>query len=106
MGWPIKGPPGMETLLLLARESPLPRDVDLQQLLAGLPPQTMQDPKSLVEFENGGVITRAHRRERGPQFFDPHQIDDPVLRTQQVIQEKLSPYFPLIRAVSVANQGS
>src|SRR5262249_47437187 len=34
--------PGMETLVLLVRESPWPREVDLRPLLAGLPQPQMQ----------------------------------------------------------------
>jgi serine/threonine protein kinase len=105
IGWPLEGGPGMETLLLLARETPLPDDIDLAQLLAALPPQTMQHARSLVEFQNGAVINQIQRKDRSPQFFNAQQIDDPVLQTQQLIQQELTPHFPLIRAVSFANQG-
>ena len=54
-GWPIQGPGGMETLLLLAREEPLPQDVDLAGLLAGLPRQPMLDENLLAWFDNGSL---------------------------------------------------
>jgi Domain of unknown function (DUF4384) len=52
-GWPMHGPRGMETLLLLARDKPLPADVRLDVLLAGLPKQLCQDPQALAWFDNG-----------------------------------------------------
>ncbi len=104
-GWPMQGGPGMETLMLLARKTPLPPDEDLASLLADLEPQPMQNARSLVEFHAGTIITEAVSRDRGPVFFDPQRIDDPVLQTQQKLAERLSPHFELIRAVSFANRG-
>jgi len=40
-GWPVREPPGMETLMLLARNDPLPQDVDMSALFADLPPQRL-----------------------------------------------------------------
>lgn len=105
IGWPMSGGPGMETFLMLARDTPLPPNIDLQQLLAGLPRQPYQTPESIVEFENGTVISTDLRQDRGPQFFNPQQIEDPVLQTHRTIQEKLNSHFKLIRAVSFANAG-
>jgi serine/threonine protein kinase len=103
-GWPIKeGPPGMETLLLLAREDPLPADINLEKILASLPRQHMQNPGSLVWFENGAVVR--DNPDRAPNFFDAQRIDDPVLSTQRLLKEQLQPYFTYSRAVSFANQG-
>ena len=104
-GWPIAGNPGMETIVLLGRDSPLPPEVDLSQLLTGFQSQPMQDESALVEFEGGQVVTETREPNRGPQFFNAEQIDDPVLRTQQWLVEKLAPYFPLIRAQSFAHRG-
>ena len=70
-GWPMQGPSGMETLILLSRETPLPSDVDLSYLLAGLPNQPMQDPRALVWFTNGQVVDETEDPQRGPNFFDP-----------------------------------
>lgn len=104
-GWPMGGRPGMETLLLLARDKPLPADVDLKKLCGDIPPQPMQDAKSLVEFDKGQVVTNERNRSRGPQFFNPEQIDDPVLQAQQRLAERLEQHFRLVRAVSFANRG-
>jgi hypothetical protein len=103
-GWEVAvGPPGMETLLLLARPTPLPPDVDLAALLAGLPPQKEQGLRAAVWFENGEIV---HGEvDRVFASFDPRRIDDPVLRTQALLQGRLKPLFPYTRAVSYANQG-
>ncbi|MCI0461477.1 MAG: protein kinase [Gemmataceae bacterium] len=104
VGWEIdEGPAGMETLLLLVRESPWPRAVDLQALVSGLPPQRRQHPQAAVWFENGAVVL--NEAERGPSFFVTKEIDDPVLQTQQLLKGKLQPYCSYSRAVSFANQG-
>lgn len=101
-GWRNDGKEGMETIVLMARDAPLPDDVDLEQLLSGFPKQEMQDPRALVWLEGGAVVTGG---DRAPQFFDPKRIDDPVLQSQRLIAERLKPHFDLIRAVSFANQG-
>lgn len=104
-GWPMQGPRGMETLLLLARDAPLPAGLRLETLLAGLPRQACQDPQAIVWFENGRPVAVESDRLRGPNFADPRQIPDPVLQTQELLRGRLSSYFPVMRAVSVANQG-
>lgn len=101
-GWPLDGGPGMETVLLLARDQPLPREPDLRVLLCGLPKQRLQDEHALVWLDQGELSTS---RTRAPKFFDPAQLDDPVLKAQKLISQRLKAYFPLIRAVSFANKG-
>jgi serine/threonine protein kinase len=102
-GWPVDGGPGMETVVLLAREEPLSGDLNLKSMLAGLPKQRLQDEHALVWLDQGEMSTS---RTRAPKFFDPAQLDDPVLKTQKLISQRLKAYFPLIRAVSFANKGS
>jgi hypothetical protein len=103
-GWRVQPePPGMDTLMLLVRQTPLPPEVALEPLLADVPPQRQQDPRAVVWFENGEVVR--HETERAFALFDPQRIDDPVLQTQVVLQERLRPYFAYTRAVSYANQG-
>jgi hypothetical protein len=103
-GWKVaEGPPGMETMVLLAREEPLPRDVDLAKLLGHLGPQRQQGRRSVAWFENGEVV--AHEPERAFKSFDPARIDDPVLQTQEVLRRTLlGRHFDYLRAVSYANQ--
>jgi hypothetical protein len=101
--WPISpGTAGMETLLLLARETPWPRDVDLRTLLDGLPPPAMQDPSSVVWFRNWAVVR--DEDDRAPNLFE-ERAGDPLLVTQEKLRERLQPYGVFSRAVSFANAG-
>ena len=100
--WPMGGPAGMETLVLLGREDPLPKQFDLRAAFSGLPEQMSQDRRSLVWLDSGEVPEDV---ERGPQFFEIQKVDDPILVTQRLIAERLQPHFSLIHAVSFANQG-
>jgi serine/threonine protein kinase len=97
------GPPGMETLMLLARDDRLPVDVPMATLFAGLPTPTLQHPRAAVWFENGAVVR--DEVDRAVSFFETKRSDDPVLRTQALLRERLQPYFRYTRAVSFANQG-
>jgi hypothetical protein len=97
-----KGTPGMETLVLLTRETPLPPDVDLRAELGPLPRPAVQELRATAWFENG-VPVRNRRGREGR--FDVTRREDPVLLTQQRIREKLGPHFPYVLAVSFANQG-
>jgi hypothetical protein len=103
--YPIEaGTPGMHTLALLARETPLPPDVDLRAELGDQGRQTAQDIRAAVWFENGAVVR--HERERGPVFFDTHKADDPVLRAQQRLRELQQRHgFSYTRAASFADRG-
>ena len=107
-GWPVTGAGGMETLMLLARESPLPPNFKLRDLLGDLPQQSMQSNRSIAWFADGKLVLKPQdgSRERAPNFFNPQQIDDPVLRTQRLLQQRLSPHFTTIRAVSFAHAGN
>ncbi len=106
-GWPIVGQDGMETVLLLVRAEPLPDDVELRELLSDLPAQPMQDPRALVWFKNGELVTGAKpaERTRGPQLFNAQRIEDPVYQTQRQIYERLRGHFDLIVANSFAFEG-
>jgi serine/threonine protein kinase len=102
--------PGLETLVLLAREdSPLPRDADttLERDLAG--PRTTWLPggkDEAVWLENGrafGLDDQGKSREMPG--LATRRSDDPVLRIRRVMKEKLSTLGSYHRAVIVPNQG-
>jgi hypothetical protein len=97
-----EGKPGMETLVLLARETPLPREVDLRKELGDLRPQVAQERKATAWFENGHAVR--NRRGRAGRF-DETWREDPVLQTQQRIRERLGGHFAYTLAVSFGNQG-
>jgi serine/threonine-protein kinase len=107
-GWEMdEGSPGMETLLLLVRDSKLSPEGEtaLKAALSEIGPQPLQDGKTdaAVWFENGAVVTA--EKGRAPKSFDASRIDDPVLRTQGVLRDKLGPHFDYTRAVSFAFRG-
>jgi tRNA A-37 threonylcarbamoyl transferase component Bud32 len=96
---------GMETLLLLARPSKLDADdAAVKGWFEGLQPQRpVQNALSAVWFENGQVVRNDSRRKR--QAFEEGDIDDPVLRMQGLLRERLQPHAAFTTAVSFAKQG-
>jgi len=98
-----RGTPGMETLVLLARETPLPRSVDLRTELGELPRPEAQELKAAAWFENGVAVK--NRRDREGRF-DVTRREDPVLLTQQRVRSRLlERHFAYSLAVSFANRG-
>jgi hypothetical protein len=93
----------METLVLLARESPLPRDVDLEKLLGKLGPQAMPDELAVAWFEDGEVVR--DEPERAPNLGKSQASSNPLLRTQGLLRQRLRGLFAYSRAVSFANRG-
>jgi predicted Ser/Thr protein kinase len=105
-GWEMeKGTAGMETLVMLVRETPLSQtqEKELHSLLAGLSEQSMQNAGAAVWFENGEVVH--DEADRGPNLFNAKKIDDPVVQTQRLLRKKLAPLCDYCRAVSFANRG-
>ncbi len=97
------GTPGMDTLVLLARDEPLPPNVDLRGELGALPQPKAQGFRATAWFENGVPV----KNERGRAGnFDERQRDDPVLQTQERIRERLvGKHFSYVLAVSFADRG-
>ena len=97
--------PGMVTLVLLARETPLPLDVDPRAELGALRPQKEQDLRATVWFENGEAVQDEPGRRA--MRFDVTRRDDPVLAAQERIRSRLlgRHHFDYARAVSFACQG-
>jgi hypothetical protein len=96
---------GMETVLLLARPAPLTADDDeVRHWFADVKPQRpVQNPLSAVWFENGQVVRNDARRKR--QWFEETDIDDPVLRMQELLRGRLQEHAAFTTAVSFARQG-
>jgi len=90
-GWPVGGPAGIETIVLLAREARLSPDVDLAKLLAGIP--SLDLPPELQR--------RGPRDAEAPRTMGAID-DDERLR---MLRSRLQEHFPLIRTVSFANLG-
>jgi serine/threonine protein kinase len=100
------GPSGVESLLLLIREEPLPGEADLPALFAGLPKQKgLPDRRARAWFENGELVR--DDPERGPPRLigqgDPRE--DPLVQAQALLRDRLRTVFPYTRAVCFAFQG-
>jgi serine/threonine-protein kinase len=101
-GWPIEGSGGLETVLLLARRTPLPADVKLAEVLGRIPPAPLGP-------DLGEVVMRGFDREQPSVSEDMHRrpgkqkqdIDDALLH----LMGRLRPHFETIRAVQFAHQG-
>jgi serine/threonine protein kinase len=107
-GYTIKGDrDGMETWLLLARPSPLDADdATVRGWFEGVKPQRpVQDARSAVWFENGRVVHDDPRLKRDPLLFEESNIDDSVLRMQDLLRERLQPHAAFTTAVSYARLG-
>jgi hypothetical protein len=109
--WKIDpGPPGMETLVLLARETPLPPAEDLLARLGRLEPQPMLDELDVAWFENGALRPEKTRGANGPRIRAANlkvveESRNPTLRTQRRVQQRLGDLFDYTAAVTFANRG-
>jgi hypothetical protein len=101
----MPGPPGLETLMLLARESPLsPLENDeLHRRLEGLGPQKWLDPFDVAWFEDGEVVHG--EPERGPDLMRPVGAVNPAEQTQEILRRRLTGLFTYTRAVCFGNEG-
>jgi eukaryotic-like serine/threonine-protein kinase len=104
--------PGLETLVLLARDdSPLPRDVDatLERDLAGI--QTTQLPDGMREsvwLENGQefvLVNHGDKPTRSAPSAKTRKNVDPVLRIRELLRKKLPGLGEYHGAVIVPNNG-
>jgi serine/threonine protein kinase len=112
-------PPGLETLVLLAREdSPLPRDVDteLARDMAGASVSTPDSMTEAIWLENGQevVFDATLGANRGGDADTPtrsipstrvRKSDDPVLRIRAILSHKLQPLGSYSQAVLFPNDG-
>jgi hypothetical protein len=95
---------GMETLVLLAFSEPLAAsDEEVQRWFAGLGAQRpVQDRYAAVWFENGRVVENDRRRQRT--HFEIKDINDPVLRVQALLRERLGKRAAFTAAVSFVRE--
>jgi hypothetical protein len=104
--WEIPaGDPGVEAVVLLAREeSPLPRDVDLARRLAGPPALRRPHLDTAVWIENGQEVTLdAH--DRSVPSSKTRKSDDPVLHIRRLLQDQVQPLGHYSQAVLFPNHG-
>jgi hypothetical protein len=103
-GWPVTGVSGLETALLLARETPLPQDIVLEREIGRVPASRAFSPREVVwlEYARGRPVARRldlDHRDLG--LNETQRIDDPILN----MMERLRPHFGLLKAVRFAHQG-
>src|SRR5207244_933881 len=81
------GDSGMESLLLLARDTPLPdaEGLRLPASFADLPPQPDRDRRAAAWFENGELVVNDRTRSAA-NFAMSEPQDDPVVRAQALLQ--------------------
>jgi hypothetical protein len=95
---------GMETLVLLAFAEPLTaEDDEIKRWFAGLGEQRpVQNRFAAVWFENGRVVESDRGRQRV--HFEITDINDPVLRVQELLRERLGKRAAFTAAVSFARE--
>jgi hypothetical protein len=110
-------PPGMETLVLLAREeTPLARGDDdkLAQILAGASISSALDGDKPIWIEDGEEVAFERSAatgggdnalSRGIPSSKTRKSDDPVLRIRALLNEKVKPLGSYSQAVLFPNQG-
>ncbi len=104
-GWPMEpGPSGMETLLLLARSSPLPSSLDLQQQLGELRSQPLTSRNAVLRMDTSGWI-HIRRNRASPGFHRSATLQDDALYNFEAIKLRLAPWFEDAMAVSFAFVG-
>ena len=100
-GWKMGGKRGLDTIVLVARRTPLPDDVSLGRLMGNVPATPFNHPQEWAllrgEEDIGGV--RAAGAHRDPED-EAGEIDHPVMRVMQRLRE----HFEVVRAVRFAHE--
>jgi hypothetical protein len=103
-GLRVIGPQGLETAVLLARSTPLPEEVDLEQLAGKLPPSPLQHPGEVawLGLAPGEVLARHERPplNRGVAAGESRKIDASVF---DLLEKRLRRHFELLKAVRFAH---
>ena len=101
-GWPVNGPSGLETALLLVRGTPLPPETDLAAMIGKVSRRYVPIRWNAVFRLDAGqpavaVVLEQHRG----LGRDAKKIDEQLLQ----LMEPLRPHFEMIRAVRFAHEG-
>jgi hypothetical protein len=102
-GWRFGPRGGLETVLLLARRTPLGEGTKLGSLLDPLPPTKLRRLDEVVILGLGGgagTVSTLFAQERGSEE-EARAIDEPL----QALMVRLRDHFELIRAVRFAHEG-
>jgi len=101
------GPSGVETILVLARDTPLPvgADAELDAVFKqSWKPTTWKGSANFAAWlENGETTTDARRGPISDEKTKP--LVDPVMQTQRLLKRDLQPWFTYSRAVCYSFKG-
>jgi hypothetical protein len=98
MGWSVTGPSGIDTVVLMARETPLPNAVDLRDVLAGLKFPEMKDSQANLLVEDG-IPTQV----RGIKLRASAAAFKSVAELQRQLSRRLDEHFTWVRVLSFSN---
>lgn len=95
---------GLESLLLLVRRSPLPREVNLRDLLAQVSQPLPANTSAATWFQDGMPLPVSQQPDtatlRPPDLGNLAGVQAPLLDMHRRLAEVLRPHFELIRGVS------
>jgi hypothetical protein len=103
IGWKFGAHGGLETVLLLARRTPLPPDVKLGDLLGALPPARMRAREEVVSlrFDQGQAAASTPLAQNRGDEAEARESDRPLVERM----DKLRAHFEVIRALRFAHEG-
>jgi serine/threonine protein kinase len=98
------GKPGLETIVLLCRDDPLPEDKDLAALLGKFGPVPLegQDAGAVAWFENGEMVR--DEPQRAP-LVKPVVEGNPLERLNREVQRRVKGEFSYTRAITYGYLG-
>jgi hypothetical protein len=98
------GKRGLETMVLLCRDEPLPNDVDLAELLGPFGPQSLagQDAGVVAWFENGETVQDEPKR---APLATPVKGGNPLERLNREVYRRVKEHFPYTLAITYGNEG-
>jgi hypothetical protein len=91
------GPVGMETVVLLARRSPLPESVSIRSLLSEFRNHALPLQSGIWRFVNGQKVGS---KKRGPNLQRTATVGDALTRFQWRLVDVLRPHFDLVQTIS------
>lgn len=100
-GWPIGPGSGLETVLLLARRTPLEPTVPLAKIVTSLPAPPLRDPGEFALFSLDAGSQDIARQDSADRGSAAAERDAPL----EALLRQLAPHFESIRAVRFAHQG-
>jgi hypothetical protein len=104
-GHKMTGPGGLETVLLLARRTPLPPGTDFAGLLGPLPPSPLRDVREVARggFDEGKPIEALHVGQHRGIEEEADKIDEPLLQLMERLRTQGQ--FDVIKPVRFAYRG-